>query len=286
MSTSFDYQGSRRTVYRFFVDQEYLRTLGLSLLAGRDPTGGSDGTAVLVNEALVRQFHLGTAIDSAFTFATHRSPENVVAGVVADYHFRPLRWEIEPLILHPLTSDDDMANYVLVRLAPGEIPTAVSLLRQEWERLEPDYPFEYSFLDQDLDRQYATEQRWLRTVQAAAAMAVILACLGLVGLTALAVVQRTREIGIRRVLGASSVGVVSLLVADAVRLVVVAGVLAAPAAYLLLRRWLEGFAFRVDLGPAVFALAATAVLALATLAAAGQAFRAALANPVDALRQE
>ncbi|MEW6753823.1 MAG: ABC transporter permease [Candidatus Latescibacterota bacterium] len=308
-STTFDYAGGRRTVYQFAVDGEYLRALGLRLVAGRDPTGESRAGQVLVNEALVRQFHLGSAVDEAISggqrpaaaspggpapgatplvldFATRGRQPNTVAGVVADYHFGPLHVGVEPLILHSLEADDDMASYVLVRLAPGSLPSALDVLRRQWESLVPHHPFVYSFLDEDLARQYASEQRWLRTVQMAAGLAVVLACVGLVGLTSLAVVQRSREIGIRKALGASVPRVIRLLVSDAAGMAVAGGAVGAPVAYLLLRRWLQDFACRVELGPGVFVVAAAGVLALAVVAAGTQALRGALANPADVLRQE
>jgi putative ABC transport system permease protein len=287
-SLGFDYQGEQKTVVLYRVEADFLDVLGIDLVAGRpfDPRLPSDSThAVLVNEALAADFGWADPEGQVVT-GMNEDPaaDPTVVGVVEDFHFASLHEPVAPMML--VLSSDMPVRHLLVRIAPGDVPATLAALGAAWGGAAPGVPFQYSFLDEDLDRQYQNEERWSRIVGYASFFAVLVACLGLFGLAALTVTARTKEVGIRKVLGATATGVAVLLSKDFARLVLVGVVLAVPAAYLAMERWLEGFAYRVELGPGVFVAAGLLALLIALATVASQALRAATADPVTALRYE
>ena len=197
-----------------------------------------------------------------------------------DHNFQSLHQTIAPVVLCRLGDQDHGACSVLVRLRPEGIRESLELLGETWEEMVPERPFEYSFMDDDIQEQYAAEGGWYRIVLGAAALAVLIACLGLLGLSSLAATSRSREIGIRKVLGSSVPRVLLLLVGDAGRLVVVASLAAGPLSYLAMRQWLEAFAYRVDLSVVTFASVAFGILALATLTTGFQVLKGARPKPL------
>ena len=206
-----------------------------------------------------------------------------VIGVVQDFHYKTHKAAIEPLYLR-LTSE--ASNFVIAKLRPGDLPGTLSAMEAIWDQMAPALPFRYSFLDDEFDALYRAEQRLGRLFSAFAFFAIVVACLGLFGLAAFTAEQRTKEIGIRKVLGASVAGLVALLSKDFLRLVLIAFIAAVPVAYLAMERWLEDFAYRIDLGVGTFALAGGLALGIAMLTVSYQALKVALANPVKALRYE
>ena len=177
-------------------------------------------------------------------------------------------------------------GYVLAHIQPGQTREALASLSSTWAEIAPGLPFDYTFLDDDLAAFYENEARWAKIVQYATLFALLVACLGLFGLASLAVAQRTKEIGIRKVLGASVVSIGALLSKGFAMLVGVSVLISAPLAYLAGQRWLEGFAYRIDLGPGVFLLAGGLALFVALFAVSVQALRAASADPINALRSD
>ncbi|MCG3120621.1 MAG: hypothetical protein ALAOOOJD_03402 [bacterium] len=159
-------------------------------------------------------------------------------------------------------------------------------MRNTWREAAPGKPFDYYFLDEDFDRQYRAEERWAQIVSYATLFAIVIACVGLFGLSALAVTKRTKEIGIRKVLGASVTGIISLLAGDFLKLVALANLIAWPVAWYAMNQWLQNFAYRIDIGWWIFALAGGLALLIAFATVSTQAIRAGLANPVDSLRYE
>ena len=206
-----------------------------------------------------------------------------VIGVVKDFHYKTHKAAIEPLYLRLTT---ETSNFVLAKLRPGDLPGTLRAMEAVWDRMAPALPFRYSFLNDEFDALYRAEQRLGRLFGALAFFAIVVACLGLFGLAAFTAEQRTKEIGIRKVFGASVAGLVALLSKDFLRLVLIAFVVAVPVAYLAMNRWLEDFAYRTDLGIGIFALAGGLALGIALLTVSYQAIRAALADPVKALRYE
>jgi putative ABC transport system permease protein len=181
---------------------------------------------------------------------------------------------------------DNALNYMLVRIRPGETAGALAALRAAWDKMASEVPFTYTFLDDDLDRQYQSERRWGRIVGYASFFAILVACLGLFGLAALTVAGRTKEVGIRKVLGASITSLAALISKDYCWLVFFGIGLAVPAAHFAMSRWLRDFAYRIDIGWWVFALAGGLALLIALLTVSTQALKVALSDPVKAIRYE
>jgi putative ABC transport system permease protein len=208
-------------------------------------------------------------------------------GVVEDFNFYPLHRRIEPLIFHLPRHDHLSSLYeIAVRIRGDDIPKTLSLLARTWSRVSGGMPFDYDFLDQRVAEQYAVEQRWMNIVRYSSIFSLLIACLGLFGLTSLAVAKRTKEVGIRKVLGASVSRIVGMFAGSFFKLVLVANLAAWPVAYLMMRRWLQDFAYHAGLTPVTFILAGALSLGIALLAVGLQAVKAALANPVETLRYE
>ncbi|MDT0632552.1 ABC transporter permease [Rubrivirga sp. S365] len=278
-------------------DADYADALGLGVVAGRwfQDTADDDARAVVVNESFADALGwtpdgaLGREVETGFG-----DTPNVVVGVVADFHFASLREPVGAVAIGPDRPDGiengsgDAASYpwIAVRLAPGRDAEGVAALRAAWAGLAGDAPFEPWFVADDFAELSASEERLARTFAFFAGIAVLIAALGLVGLAAYSAERRTKEVGIRKVLGASVGGVVALLSREYLALVAVAAVLAAPVAVVLVRRWLEGFAYHAPFSPLVLVGAALAALALALLSVGTQALRAARRDPVRALRSE
>ena len=208
-----------------------------------------------------------------------------VVGVVADYHFQSLHNQIAPVFLH-LSPSLDAYTVALVRVRTERVAETLAFLRETWRAVAPGQPFAYEFLDQRLGALYAAEVRWSRIVQTAAFFAILIACLGLFGLATLSVGRRTKEIGIRKILGASVPALALLLSRDFAVLVGIAFVFACPLAYLAVDRWLDGFAYHTAPAAGAFLLAGALALAVALLTVSYQAVRAARADPVESLRYE
>ena len=280
-------ENDSRSMQVVVVDHDYPETMGLSLAAGRFLSSAFETDAqeaVLLNESAVESFGWLSpedALGKQIRFLGDR--EAKVVGVVRDYHHQSLRHEIEPMIMCVIPS---AFYYFSVRFAAPEIAVLVADLETTWHRLFPGMPLEYFFLDDDFNRQYRNEQQLTRIFGTFASLAVFIACLGLFGLASFVTAQRTREIGVRKVLGAGVAGLVRLLAGDFIKLVLIAVVIAAPLAYLSMQRWLDGFAYRVEFGPAVIGLCGAAVLFIALLTVSYQTVKAALADPVNSLRHD
>jgi putative ABC transport system permease protein len=265
-----------------FVGYDYAETLGLTMVAGRDfsrehPT---DTAAVMINEAAAQQYGLSPR-EAVGTSIRRGNTAMEIVGVVEDFHYASLHNEIYPLILFHRSVR--APQYVAVRLADGSDAAALSEVKQAWSQFS-DLPFNYSFLANDLAAQYAAEARMERLFVGFAGLAILIACLGLFGLAAYAARQRTKEIGIRKALGATAQSVIALLSKDFLLLVGFAFVVAVPAAYYAMDQWLHNFSYRIDLGVGVFMLAGAIAFLIATVAVSTQALRAAQTDPSEALR--
>ena len=249
---------------------------------------GDQVQSVVVNEALVRDYEwdnpIGETVDG-FSIDLEGDTSPTVIGVVKDYHFESLHTQIQPMVLFVAPRSDPF-QYVFVRIRPDNLRQSVASLEAAWQRAAPDRPFTYYFLDDDLDRQYQAEEQWQQLVMFAAVFAVLIACLGLIGLAAFTSERRTKEIGIRKVLGATTSGITTLLSKDFLKLVVLANVLAWPMAYVFMNQWLENFAYRITLDVSLFILAGVTTLFIALLTVSYQSIRAATADPVRSLRYE
>jgi len=281
-------EGETRDLRRYDVDADYLETLDIEVVAGRgfrpEDRTAKNPYPVLVNETAVEVNGWGRP-DAAVGKTMRRNEKTVyeVVGVVEDYHHFSLRQEIEPLFMRLARGGYE---YAAMRVAPGHVSQSLDHLRQTWSELYPAYPVEYFFLDSDFERQYQAEQRLASIFGGFAGLALFVACLGLLGLAAFTVRKRRKEIGVRKVLGATMTRLFGLLSKDFLVLIGIAFVVAVPVAYLGAQRWLQEFAYRVDLTGLSFALAGLSVLGVALLTVAGQVVRAARLDPATTLRDE
>ncbi|HMQ89955.1 MAG TPA: ABC transporter permease [Flavilitoribacter sp.] len=270
-----------------FIDPGFSETLKLELTEGRNFTSGmsTDSSACLINETAARKLGWEEPLGKQISYGG-QSPYTVI-GVVKDFNFRSLHEEIEPIVL--MMSPWKLSN-MAVRVRAGETATAVAAIQSLWKEMAPNGAFEYQFLDQQYDAQYRAEQRMGQVFTVFSGLAVFIACLGLFGLAAFMAEQRRKEVGIRKVLGASVAGIVSLLSRDFLRLVLLGLLLAAPAAWYLMNNWLKDFAYHtpMDLGSIwwIFAVTGLAAVLIAGATVSFQSIRAAVANPVDSLREE
>jgi putative ABC transport system permease protein len=281
-----EYNGKQKDVYEFLIDHDYINVLGMQLLAGRnfDPRISSDTmNSIIINEAMMKDFGwtLNNAVGQQIKgYSDTKTP--VVIGVVKDFNFRPLSEKIVPQMFQA-----EYAPYhFFVRIKPGNPASAIAAIQKTWKQLVPDYPLKYSFLDDSLNNFYKSEQRWSSIVGWAGGISIFLACLGLFGLAALTAVNRTKEIGIRKVLGASVTSIVGLLSKDFIKLVALALIIASPAAWYFMNKWLQDYAYRINIGWTVFVMAGIFAVAIALITISFQAIKAAIANPVKSLRTE
>jgi putative ABC transport system permease protein len=259
-----------------YVDESFLDVFRIELAAGRNFAPGEENVA-LINETFARTAGWKDPVGkelSAFDKAR-------VVGVVKDFHFETFHAPIEPMALFP-----ESGNMLAVRTGPGDIRDIVGRLKRTFEATTKSQPWDFSFFDDEYDALYRKERRAGEIFGAFAALAVFIACLGLLGLAAFAVERRTKEIGIRKVMGASASRLAVGLSREFVGLVLLADLIAWPLAYFAMSRWLRGFAYRIGLGPGVFLMAALGALLVAVLTVGTQTLRAASANPVDSLRYE
>jgi putative ABC transport system permease protein len=277
-----------RSMRMLFVDHDFPTTLGMEVVAGRNFSKNfpsDDPSAFLLNETAVNEFGWDDPIGKQFAWIL---PDRVVKsgtviGVLKDFHIRPLHEKIEPLVLFIWPG---RLNNVYARIAPDDVQNTLASLEKVWQIVYPEYPFEYTFLDDEVNRLYQGEQRLAQIFGYFAGLAFLIAGLGLFGLAAFIAEKRTREIGVRKVLGASIAGIVALLSKDFLKLVLVALVVASPLAYFAMNRWLQEFAYRIQIGIETFLLAGVSALAIAWLTVSYQSIKAALGNPVEALRYE
>ena len=267
------------------IDHDFFETYGMQVIAGRAFSRDfpSDSTqAFVLNETAVAQLGWSSpekAIGQPFGYGRQHGQ---VIGVVKDFHFESMHQAIKPMLF-------ELSPYlrrISIRMRSENVAETLAFLQQKWLSWRPDYPFDYYFIDERFEQRYGAEQKLGQVFGLFAGLAAFVACLGLLGLISYSAEQRTKEIGVRKVLGASVASVTALLSRDFVKLVLLANVLAWPLAWLAMHRWLENFAYRVEIGWWVFALAGTLALIIALLTVSTQAIRAALVNPVESLRCE
>ena len=284
-----DAQGVTRSAYNFGVGFEYIDLMGMEIVEGRSFSKelASDSTrSILVNEALVREFGMENPVGQRLTNWLSGIYEEapVIIGVVKDFHFRSLREEVAPAVLNMHPNYYNFMGAILIKLEPGAVAATIDEVEQTWASILPGKPFTYSFLDEDVASQYQTEEQWQSIVTLSALFAILIASLGLFGLATLTVSKRTREIGIRKVLGASLQRVVMLIASDFIKLVAIASVLAAPLAFWGMYKWLQNFAYAIEISIWPFILAPLVAILIAMLTISSRAAKAALTNPVQALR--
>ncbi len=267
-----------------FVDFDYVETFGIPIVEGRSFSrefATDPDEAYLVNEEAVRRMGLEPpAVGRRFAFWGN---EGRIVGVMKDAHFQPFQQKIEPLVFKIFP---DWFSFVYIKIRAGDTAASLASIERTWTSLDLGYPFEYRFLDEDFDTLYRTEARMGTLFRTFAALAVFIACLGLFGLASFMAEQRTKEIGIRRILGASVTGITAMMSRDFAKWVLAANIVAWPAAWFFMGRWLRGFAYRAELSVWSFVVSGAIALAIALLTVVTLSMRAASANPAEALRYE
>lgn len=266
------------------VSYHYLTAMNIQLKEGRNfsrnISADSANYAIILNEKAVKAYGLQKPLGSQVMVASEF--EAVVVGVVKDFHYESLHAEVEPLVL--VLSDNQ--NFVEVSIASNDLPRTLATIEEQWKRHTGDTPLDYSFLDEDFDALFRADQRVGMIFGGFTALAILITRLGLPALAAFMAEQRTKEISVRKVLGASVRYIVLLLTKDFTRLVLIAFVVAVPLAYFAVQQWLEDFAYKIDIGAASFIFAGALALLVALLTVSYQSFRAAVADPVKSLRNE
>ena len=266
-----------------YGDQHYLDTYGLRLLAGEGLSPADTFTSVVVNEALLRQVGITTPDAALGQLIQVHGKDMPIRGVVQDFNTQSMRDKISPTIIVDYSK---IANTAALRLQTADLSGTLAAVEKQWKPVYDGYNYEYEFLDDKLADLYERDQRLSVVLAVAAAVIIFIGCLGLYGLVTFMAEQKTKEIGVRKVLGASVGQIIGLFSAEFIKLMVVAFVLAAPVAYFLLREWLQGFEYKVTLGVSSFAAGILATLLVALLTVSVRSVQAARANPVDSLRNE
>ncbi len=266
----------------FGVEYDYLSVLGIQLKEGRNFNRriSTDGEAVLINETLARRLGVASALGTEVVAGEQRYR---VIGVMKDFHVNSLHNSMEPLLL---TLTPEQGEFVYVKANPNHLAKVKQVIAEAYAQLQTEYPLELGFLDQTFARQYAEDERKSTLFLVFCCITIVIACLGLFGLAAFSTEQRTKEIGVRKVMGASVEGILLLLTRDFVRLVLLAIGIALPLAFYGIREWLQGYAFRMDMSPWLFIIPAILVLFITLLTVSYQTLRAAQANPIKSLRTE
>jgi putative ABC transport system permease protein len=270
----------------FYVDETYIPTLGIEMLKGRNfsPDYPTDSTAVLINEQAVKIFGFKDPMTGTMYSpdAKNNPVQYRVIGVVKDFNFSSMRNKVGPLVFRLYNNPGTIA----VRVQSNNIPVLINAIENKWNSMAPGQPFQYTFMDADFDKMYHAEQRMGRLFISFAVFAIFIACLGLLGLVTYAAEQRTKEIGIRKVLGAGVGNIITMLSKDFAKLVLIASVIAFPFAWWIMNKWLQDFAYRINISWWVFLLAGLAAILVALITVSFQAIKAAIMNPVKSLRTE
>jgi putative ABC transport system permease protein len=277
----------------FYADPFYIPTMKMRMTAGRNFSQEflSDSTAVIVNETAARLLGFKDPLNKILyrpngymdsTTGTYPTRAHHIIGIVKDFNFSSMHDKVGPLIIE---MGQDFGK-IAMRVNTKNIPALLDQVQSKWNAMAPGQPFSYSFLDEDFDKMYRAEQRTGKLFITFAVLAIFIACLGLFGLVTYAAEQRIKEIGIRKVLGASVGEIVAMISKDFLSLVLIAFVMAFPLAWWMMNKWLQSFAYRIDISWWVFALAGVLTVVIALITVSFQAIKAAIANPVKSLRTE
>jgi len=272
--------------WRFVVaDFYYIKTLGLDVIDGRDfseDISTDKRQSFIVNEKAFQEMEQSSPIGKRFSLW---GTDGTLIGVIKDFHFRPLHTRIAPLFLW---INPNFYNYVIIRLKPGtdNLQEVLSYIEGIWKQYEPDFEFTYNFLDESFERQYRAEQRMSAIFKYFTFLAIFISCLGLFGLVAFTAEQRKKEIGIRKVVGASLPNIVALLIKEYFVLIILSNIIAWPAAFFAMRKWMQNFAYHTDIALWIFLVSAASSLIIALITISYQAIKAAALNPVDSLKYE
>ena len=265
------------------VEQDFVKTFSMEVIEGRDfsPEFISDSSAVLINEEAAKQMGITEPLGKTITFG--KRINNPIIGVIKDFNFKSAHKKIEPMLIY---LDANEYYRIAVRLGAGNLVEHTEAVKDVFKKMNPNAPFEYVFLDEEIDQSYRDEERTSQIFSYLSALSIFISCLGLLGMVMFVTEQRAREVALRKVLGASTMHLTWLLTREFILLVLAAFAIAAPAMYYLGNLWLDNFAYRIEAGILVFVLAGLISLAVAALTVGFRSFKVALANPVDSLRSE
>ena len=270
----------------YFVDFDYINQFKIKMAAGRSFSRdfGTDTTqAMILNEAAIKMFGYSSPQQAIGKRFKQWGREGKIIGVMKDFHFRSLQQPIKPLSMR---IEPDGNSLVSVNVSPKNLPATIASIERTWKQLIPNRPFNYYFLDEFFDRQYRSEERFGKLFLDFAVLAIFISCLGLLGLASYSTIQRTKEIGIRKVLGASTSNIVNLLSIDFLKLVAISSLIAFPIAWFAMNKWLQDFAYRTGISWWIFLLAGIVATLIALFTISFQAIKAAVTNPVKSLRTE
>jgi putative ABC transport system permease protein len=264
------------------VNHDFLETYKMEMAQGRffsKEFSTDPAEAIIVNQAAVKAMGMESPLGKKFSHGGNYK----IIGVIHDFHYKSLRMPVEPLIVK---LDTQRSRYLSVRIKPGSIERIVKLLEKTWKKFRPNFPFEYHFLDETIENLYRAEKRMGEFFSYFALLAIIISCLGLFGLASFTAERRTREIGVRKTLGASVIAIMTLFSKEFAKWILLANIIAWPTAYIVMNKWLQNFVYRAAIGLDIFIFSALLALVIALLTVSYQSVRAALTNPVEALRYE
>jgi putative ABC transport system permease protein len=272
------------------TDEYFAKASGIQIISGRD-FRINDSNRVLVNETVIKR--LGIKPESAPGTRLYSQRGNTeasiisfeIAGVMKDFNYNSLHENVKPFMLR-YASGSDAFSHVIVAVTSSNYKSLLGKIETAWRKNLPSAPFEYAFLNDEVQKQYATEVTLSRIINSFTLVAILISCLGLFGLATFSAEQRKKEIGIRKVVGSTVSGIVSLLSKDFIKLVLIAFVIATPIVWWAMNKWLQAYAYRVDISWWMFALAGLIAIGIAMITVSFQAIKAAIANPVKSLRTE
>ncbi|HMH33160.1 MAG TPA: FtsX-like permease family protein, partial [Puia sp.] len=279
-------QGGQITVRQSKIDPFFLSTLEIQLLKGRNFSNdfGSDPEqSVIVNETFVKEGGIKNPVGQRVTLTDGlgKNYTRTIVGVVKDFHYASLKEKIDPLMF-----ESGLSEYVWIKLQKGKASVALPALEKIFKSTFPEYYCQYDFMQDEISHQYASEQRWKQIISYASALAIGICCIGLFGLAHFSTLKRTKEIGVRKVLGASAINISRLLSQGFLKLVLLAIMIASPIAWYTMNHWLQNFSYRIIISWSDFIIPALIALIIALITVSSQTLKAAVANPVTSLRSE
>jgi putative ABC transport system permease protein len=277
-------EGKENKYFNNYVDPDYLKTMEIKMKEGRNFSSENPAdmkATYLINETAIKQYGLINPIGQVIV--PGNGVKGQIIGIIKDFHYRGLNYEQTPVILF---YTPEYKNYINVKIAAGNVDGALAKIRMTWEEMCPAFSFEYKFLDVTYDLQYQSERKFEKLLFSFAVLALFIASIGLFGLTVFSIERRTKEIGIRKVNGATTFKIMSMLNMNILKWVVIAFIVSCPVAWYSMNKWLQGFAYRTEINWWVFALGGLIAISIAVFTVSWQSRKAATRNPVEALRYE
>ncbi|MFC1564856.1 ABC transporter permease [candidate division KSB1 bacterium] len=287
-STAPHYVNGRRVNINFNnVHYDFLSTMGVAIIEGRDFSREfpNDTSAVIVNRKFIESLDIDDPIGKTIRINMTGNPELRIIGIMDDYHFRSLETEIYPAMLC-LNRKTAAFNYLLLKISTENVTDTIEYLENTWKDIQPGKPFEYSFVDDDIEASYYSLRKWSEIVNISSILALLITCIGIFCLTSFIMTRRIKEIGIRKVLGSSIPQILKLIGNEFIPFVVIANLIAIPLAWLIMSEWLNNFPYRINIGIDIFVYSIILSLTCTILTISYHSIKSALTNPVDSLRYE